>query len=224
MKFSRTAAIALRHFYREGSPPGSAPFAGGNRRRCSGVSLQKYLNAVSSAGFDFVPSCLMPLCGISSRLMQGLPWRSSDVWSRNFESVCDATRDFSTSGLVIASVRTSSSDSSLCSCWRALSSVCRFLGYGVMVFPFLLILFYSGWRLALWAALVCDLDRPQNGLCVALGMDVCRCFYPVSASRYGCNARPPVPSVLRFEVYAPSFPATAPPRDVTIGVGLSICT
>src|ERR1700756_4307812 len=89
MKLRRTAAIALRHFYLiRGSPARVLPlFAWVAIDMVLWGYITKYLNSVSSAGFDFVPILLgaVLLWDFFSRVMHGVTMAFfEDVWSRNF--------------------------------------------------------------------------------------------------------------------------------------------
>src|SRR5581483_1421590 len=100
MFFKRVGAIALRQFYlARGSPTRLVPmFAWVAIDMLLWGFLTKYLNAVSSAGFNFVP------------VMQGVTTAFfEDVWARNFLNVFASPISIAeyVCGLVISSIATS---------------------------------------------------------------------------------------------------------------------
>src|SRR6516225_5158376 len=89
MNFNRVAAIMLRQFYLyRGSPVRVAPlFAWVTVDIVLWGFITKYLNAVASSGFNFVPALLgaVLLWDFFIRVMQGVTTAFfEDVWSRNF--------------------------------------------------------------------------------------------------------------------------------------------
>src|SRR5207237_2573655 len=89
MSLNRTFAIVLRHFYlMRGSPARVLPlFAWVGIDMVLWGFITKYLNAITSAGFDFVPVLLgaVLLWDFFMRVMHGVTMAFlEDVWSRNF--------------------------------------------------------------------------------------------------------------------------------------------
>src|SRR5512136_1198503 len=114
MRLRRTAAIVLRHFYLlRGSPARVVPlFAWVAVDIVLWGFITRYLNAVASPGFDFVPVLLGAVLfwDFCTRVMQGVTMAFfEDVWARNFLNVfvTPITIAEYLGGLVLASVATS---------------------------------------------------------------------------------------------------------------------
>src|SRR2546426_1770653 len=151
MSLNRTFAIVLRQFYLvRGSPARVLPlFAWVGIDMVLWGFITRYLNAVSSAGFDFVPVLLgaVLLWDFFIRVMHGVTMAFfEDVWSRNFLNFFASPLAISeyVAGLVLSSIGTSSVGLlvmfSLATAFFGLS----FLSYGLAVVPFLLVLFVFG--------------------------------------------------------------------------------
>jgi len=120
--------------------------------------ITKYLNAVASPGFDFVPLLLgaVLLWDFFARVMQGVTMAFfEDVWSRNFLNVfaTPITTGEYVSGLVLSSVFTSTIGLAVMVVMAAAAFGLSFVGYGVAIVPALLILFLFGIALGTWPAL-----------------------------------------------------------------------
>src|SRR5678815_4226620 len=148
MTLSRTFAIVLRHFYLvRGSPARVLPlFAWVAIDMVLWGFITKYLNAVSSAGFDFVPVLLgaVLLWDFFTRVMHGVTMAFfEDVWSRNFLNIFASPISIAEylGGLVVSSICTSIIG--LLAMLIVATAVfgLSFASYGVVVIPFLLILF-----------------------------------------------------------------------------------
>ena len=92
MKFSRTYAIVLRHFYLvSGSAARVLPlFAWVGIDMVLWGFITRYLNAVASPGFNFVPTLLGAalLWDFLTRVLHGVTTAFfEDVWSRNFLNI-----------------------------------------------------------------------------------------------------------------------------------------
>src|SRR5262245_66539309 len=92
MNLNRTSAIVIRHLYLvSGSPARVLPlFAWVAIDMVLWGFITKYLNAVSSAKFDFVPVFLgaVLLWDFFTRVMHGVTMAfMEDVWSRNFLNI-----------------------------------------------------------------------------------------------------------------------------------------
>ena len=151
MFLNRVGAIALRQFYlARGSPARLVPmFAWVAIDMLLWGFLTKYLNAVSSAGFNFVPALLgaILLWDFFIRVMQGVTTAFfEDVWARNFLNVFASPISIAeyVAGLVISSIATSTL--SLVAMIVLASTVfgLSFLSFGFALMPFLLSLFLFG--------------------------------------------------------------------------------
>src|SRR5262252_9367994 len=115
MQLNRTFAVVLRHFYlMRGSPARvMSLFAWVGIDMVLWGFITKYLNAITSAGFDFVPMLLgaVLLWDFFMRVMHGVTMAFfEDVWSRNFLNFFATPLAISEylSGLVLSSIATSS--------------------------------------------------------------------------------------------------------------------
>lgn len=147
----RVAAIVLRQgFLLRGSPARVLPlFAWVAIDIVLWGFITKYLNAVASPGFDFVPLLLgaVLLWDFFARVMQGVTMAFfEDVWSRNFLNVfaTPITTGEYVSGLVLSSVLTSTIGLAVMVAIAVAAFGLSFVGYGVAIFPALLILFLFG--------------------------------------------------------------------------------
>ena len=159
MQIGRSGAIFLRQIYLlRGSPARVVPLFGW-------VAIDivlwgfitRYLNSVSRSGFNFVPAILgaVLLWDFFSRVMQGVTTAFfEDVWSRNFLNI------FATPlsiweyllGLVFSSIFTSSFGLVVMLVLATAVFGLSFIGYGLMLIPFLLILFAFGIALGIVAS------------------------------------------------------------------------
>jgi len=147
----RVAAIVLRQaFLLRGSPARILPlFAWVAIDIVLWGFITRYLNAVTSAGPDFVPLLLgaVLLWDFFSRVMHGLTMAFfEDVWSRNFLNVFAApitTWEYVT-GLVLSAVLTSTIGLAVMGVLATAAFGLSFVGYGLAIGPALLILFLFG--------------------------------------------------------------------------------
>jgi ABC-2 type transport system permease protein len=151
MNPKRAFAIVLRLFYLlRGSPARLVSL-------CAWVAIDmvlwgfitRYLNAITTAGFDFVPVLLgaVLLWDFFIRVMHGVTMAFfEDVWSRNFLNFFATPLAISEylGGLVLASVGTSAVGLSVMLVLASGIFGFSFLTYGLAVFPFLLVLFVFG--------------------------------------------------------------------------------
>ena len=151
MKPVRIAAIVLRHFYLlRGSPARVLPlFAWVAIDIVLWGFITRYLNSVAAPGFNFVPSLLGAalLWDFLVRVMMGVTTAFfEDVWSRNFLNIFATPLEISeyVSGLVLSSIATSSLGLAGMLLVAAAAFGLSFLGYGVVLVPFLLVLFLTG--------------------------------------------------------------------------------
>src|ERR1700694_1556014 len=115
MIIQRTGAIVLRQYYLlRGSPARVLPlFAWVAIDMVLWGFITRYLNSVSSAGFNFVPVLLggVLFWDFFARVMQGVTMVFfEDVWSRNFLNIFASSLTIKEylSGLVLTSIVTSS--------------------------------------------------------------------------------------------------------------------
>src|SRR5215471_6618744 len=151
MNFNRIAAIMLRQFYLyRGSPVRVAPlFAWVTVDIVLWGFITKYLNAIASSGFNFVPALLgaVLLWDFFIRVMQGVTTAFfEDVWSRNFLNVFASPLSISEyiTGLVLAAIATSSVGLLVMLVLASMVFGLSFLVYGALLAPFLLALFLFG--------------------------------------------------------------------------------
>jgi len=151
MQFTRTAAIPLRHFYlMRGSFARVLPlFVWVAIDIVLWGFITKYLNSVSAAAFNFVPSLLgaVLLWDFCSRVMHGVTTAFlEDVWSRNFLNIfaTPLTIYEYVAGLVISSIATSALGLVVMVLLATTVFGLSFFTYGVMLVPFLLVLFLFG--------------------------------------------------------------------------------
>jgi ABC-2 type transport system permease protein len=158
MNFNRIAAIMLRQSYLyRGSPVRVAPlFAWVTVDIVLWGFITKYLNAVASSGFNFVPALLgaVLLWDFFIRVMQGVTTAFfEDVWSRNFLNFFASPLSISEyiTGLVLAAIATSSVGLLVMLVLASMVFGLSFLVYGALLAPFLLALFLFGIALGIFA-------------------------------------------------------------------------
>jgi ABC-2 type transport system permease protein len=147
----RVAAIVLRQaFLLRGSPARVLPlFAWVAIDIVLWGFITKYLNAVASPGFDFMPVLLgaVLLWDFFSRVMHGVTMAFfEDVWSRNFLNLfaTPITTGEYVSGLILSSVLTSTIGLAVMIVVATAAFGLSFVGYGVPIVPALFILFLFG--------------------------------------------------------------------------------
>ena len=151
IRWKRSAAIALRHFYlMRGSPARVLPlFAWVAVDIVLWGFITRYLNVVTSSGIDFVPLFLGAVLfwDFFTRVMHGVTTAFlEDVWSRNFLNIFASPISIPeyVTGLVASSVATSAL--ALAAMIGLATTVfgLSFFAYGAMLVPFLLVLFLFG--------------------------------------------------------------------------------
>lgn len=159
MFFLRTAAIALRQFYLiRGSVARLVPlFAWVAVDMVLWGFITRYLNSVTMSGLNFVPSLLgaVLLWDFFTRVMQGVTMAFlEDVWSRNFLNIfaTPLTIGEYLSGLVLCSVATSSIGLCVMLLLAGVAFGLSFFTYGLLLLPFLLVLFVFGIAFGIIAA------------------------------------------------------------------------
>ncbi len=157
MSLRRTLAIVLRQIYLiRGSFPRLFPlFAWVAVDMVLWGFLTKYLNSVTSSGFNFVPVLLgaVLLWDFFIRIMQGVTMAFfEDVWSRNFLNIFATPLLISeyVAGLVLSSILTSMIGLAAMLLIAVMVFKLSFLVYGLMVIPFLLVLFLFGIALGIF--------------------------------------------------------------------------
>jgi ABC-2 type transport system permease protein len=159
MKLKPIAGIVLRQFYlMRGSPVRVFPMV-------TWVAIDivlwgfitRYLNAVSGAGVDFVPTLLggVLLWDFCTRIMQGVSTAFlEDVWSRNFLNLFASPLSVAEyiSGLVITSVVTSSIGLVVMLLLATGVFHLQFFSMGLPLFAFLMVLFVFGISLGIFAS------------------------------------------------------------------------
>jgi len=151
MRLHRTAAIVLRQFYLlRGSPARVLPlFAWVAIDMVLWGFLTRYLNSIAAPGFNFVPAFLgaVLLWDFFIRVMQGITTAFfEDVWSRNFLNFFASPLSTSeyVSGLVVSSIATSVVGLVAMILLATTIFGLSFFVYGVLVIPFLAVLFLFG--------------------------------------------------------------------------------
>jgi ABC-2 type transport system permease protein len=206
MNLSRTSAIVLRHFYLvSGSPARVLPlFAWVGIDMVLWGFITKYLNTVSSAGFDFVPIFLgaVLLWDFFTRVMHGVTMAfMEDVWSRNFLNIFATPLSISEylSGLVLSSVGTSAVGLVVMLLLASTIFGLSFFAYGVALIAFLLVLFLFGIALGVLGAATVLRFGPASEWFIwpvpALVSPFAGVFYPISTlptwMQYICRTLPP---------------------------------
>lgn len=118
--------------------------------------ITRYLNSVSSPGYNFVPGLLgaVLLWDFLTRVMQGVSMSFlEDVWSRNFLNFFATPLQLSEylTGLVFASIATSAVGLVAMLVLASLLFGLSLFAYGVLLIPFLLLLFIFGITLGIFA-------------------------------------------------------------------------
>jgi ABC-2 type transport system permease protein len=235
MSPSRTFAIVLRHFYLvSGSPARVLPlFAWVAIDMVLWGFITKYLNTVSSAGFDFVPVFLgaVLLWDFFTRVMHGVTMAfMEDVWSRNFLNIFAtplAISDY-VSGLVLSSIGTSSIGLVVMLVLASTIFGLSFLAYGFALIPFLLVLFLFGIALGILGAALVLRFGPASEWFIwpipALVSPFAGVFYPVATlplwMQYVCWALPPVYIFENVRAIVAGRSASA--SELAIGAGLAV--
>ena len=158
MKLQRALAIVLRQYYlMRGSATRIVPLFGW-------VAIDillwgfitRYLNNVTDVGYNFVPALLGAVLfwDFMQRVMQGVSMSFlEDVWSRNFLNVFATPLQLSEylTGLILTSILGSTVGLTAMLLLASLGFGLSLLAYGVMLLPFLLVLFLFGITLGIVA-------------------------------------------------------------------------
>ncbi len=161
MNMGRTFAIVLRQFYLiRGSFSRLFPlFAWVAVDIVLWGFITKYLNSVTASGFNFVPVLLgaVLLWDFLIRVMQGVTMAFfEDVWSRNFLNIFATPLSIGDylGGLIISSIATSSVGLAVMFALSTTVFGLSFATYGVMIVPYLLMLFICGIALGIFSSAV----------------------------------------------------------------------
>ncbi len=151
MCWHRIAAVVLRYVYLlRGSPARILPlFVWVVIDMVLWGFITKYLNTVTSGGFDFVPVLLGAVLfwDFFSRVMHGVTLTFfEDVWSRNFLNIFASPISIAeyVSGLVLSSIATSSVGLIVMVLLATSAFGLPIAIYGIMLVPFLMVLFLFG--------------------------------------------------------------------------------
>jgi ABC-2 type transport system permease protein len=206
MHLKRAAAIVLRQFYLfRGSPVRILPtFAWVAIDIVLWGFITRYLNTVSSPGFNFVPALLgaVLLWDFLVRVMQGVTTAFfEDVWSRNFLNIFASPLSIAEylSGLVASSIATSAVGLIVMLVLATSVFGLSFFAWGVMLVSFFLVLFLFGVALGVGGcALVLRMGPAAEWLIwpiPALLSPLACVFYPLSTlprwMQYPARLMPP---------------------------------
>jgi ABC-2 type transport system permease protein len=208
INITRTAAIVLRQYYLiRGSPSRIIPlFAWVTVDIILWGFITKYLNSISSttSGINFIPMFLgaVLLWDFFIRVMQGVTMAFfEDVWSRNFLNIFATPLSISEylSGLVFSSIATSTVGLVMMLIIAISVFGLSFMIYGLMLIPFLLILFLSGIAFGIFGSAVVLRLGPAAEWFIwpipALVSPFVGVFYPISTlpkwMQYISNLLPP---------------------------------
>lgn len=191
MRLNRIAAIVLRYFYlMRGSFSRLFPmFAWVAVDIVLWGFITRYLNVVTSSGLNFVSIFLgaVLLWDFFTRVMQGVTMAFfEDVWSRNFLNIFATPLSIweYLSGLVLSSIATSLIGLLVMLVLATVVFGLSFSSYGVMLVPFLLILFMYGIALGILACAVVLRFGPASEWFIwpipALISPFVGVFYPIS--------------------------------------------
>ncbi|HET8881983.1 MAG TPA: ABC transporter permease [Solimonas sp.] len=159
MNIRHIAGILIRHYYLlRGSPTRVLPtFAWVAIDIVLWGFITRYLNSVGPSGMDFVPTLLgaVLLWDFFSRVMQGVTTAFfEDVWSRNFLNVFASPLTIAeyVSGLVLTSIITSLVGLLVMLVLAGGVFGLSFFTYGILLLPYLLVLFMFGIALGIVAS------------------------------------------------------------------------
>jgi ABC-2 type transport system permease protein len=207
MRWPRVAAIVLRQFYLLRSTPVRVVplFAWVTIDIVLWGFITRYLNTFTHSSFNFVPALLgaVLLWDFFIRVMQGVTTAFlEDVWSRNFLNFFATPLSISEyiSGLVLSSIATSSVGLLVMLILAMLVFGLSFFLYGVVLIPFLAVLFAFGIALGIVASAVVLRLGPAAEWFVwpipALISPFAAVFYPLSTlppwMQYISHALPPM--------------------------------
>jgi ABC-2 type transport system permease protein len=168
--------------------------------------ITRYLNMITRAGFDFVPTLLgaVLLWDYFARVMQGVTTTFlEDVWSRNFLNLFAtplSTAEY-VAGLVCSSLLTSVVGLSVMLVLATVFFGLSFFSYGIALIPFLLILLTFGLALGITGSAIVLWLGPASEWFIwpipAIVAPFAGVFYPISTlprwMQYIARVFPPAP-------------------------------
>ena len=208
MSNRRIAAIVLRQFYlMRGSIARVLPlFAWVAVDMVLWGFITRYLNAISRAGLDFVPTLLgaVLLWDYFARVMQGVTTTFlEDVWSRNFLNLFATPLSIGeyVTGLVASSVLTSAVGLAVMLVLATVFFGLSFISYGAALVPFLLILLTFGLALGIAGSAIVLWFGPASEWFIwpipAIVAPFAGVFYPIATlpawMHYIARCLPPAP-------------------------------
>jgi ABC-2 type transport system permease protein len=235
MRLSRTFAITLRQYYLiRGSLSRVFPlFIWVAIDIVLWGFITRYLNTVTSVGYNLVPALLgaVLLWDFQTRVMQGVTMAFfEDVWSRNFLNIFATPLTITeyVAGLVLSSIATSAIGLVVMLLVASLVFGLSLFVYGVMLVPFLLVLFLFGIALGILGASVVLRLGPSAEWFVwpipAVVSPFAGVFYPVATlpvwMQYAARSLPPSYVFEGMRAIVAGNPL--PQRMLLWGAGLSI--
>jgi ABC-2 type transport system permease protein len=208
MSTRRIAAIVLRQVYlMRGSVARVLPlFAWVAVDMVLWGFITRYLNAITRAGLDFVPTLLgaVLLWDYFTRVMQGVTTTFlEDVWSRNFLNLFSTPLSIGeyVTGLVASSLMTSAVGLGVMLVLATVFFGLSFFSYGAALIPFLLILLTFGLALGIAGSAVVLWLGPASEWFIwpipAIVAPFAGVFYPISTlppwMQYVARCLPPAP-------------------------------
>ncbi len=161
MSIRRTSAIVLRQYYlMRGSPARVLPlFVWASIDIVLWGFMTKYLNSITASGFNLLPVLLgaVLLWDFFGRVMQGVTTAFlEDVWSRNFLNVFASPISISeyVGGLVLSSIATSAVGLAVMLILATTVFGLSYFVYGLLIVPFLLVLFLFGIAMGIFGSAV----------------------------------------------------------------------
>ena len=168
--------------------------------------ITRYLNAISRAGLDFVPTLLgaVLLWDYFARVMQGVTTTFlEDVWSRNFLNLFATPLSIGeyVTGLVASSVLTSAVGLAVMLVLATVFFGLSFISYGAALVPFLLILLTFGLALGIAGSAIVLWFGPASEWFIwpipAIVAPFAGVFYPIATlpawMQYIARCLPPAP-------------------------------
>jgi ABC-2 type transport system permease protein len=191
VNFTRTAAIFLRQYYlvRSSIARFLPLFVWVTVDMTLWGFMSRYLNQVASPGYNFVPALLgaVLLWDFFIRVMQGVTMAFfEDVWSRNFLNIFATPLSITEyiAGLILSSIATSSVGLAVMLLLSTTVFGLSFFAYGLLLAPFVLVLFLFGIALGILGSSVVLRYGPAAEWFVwpipALVSPFAGVFYPIS--------------------------------------------
>ncbi len=161
MRIRRTSAIVLRQYYlMRGSPARVLPlFVWASIDIVLWGFMTKYLSSITASGFNLLPVLLgaVLLWDFFGRVMQGVTTAFlEDVWSRNFLNVFASPISIAeyVGGLALSSIATSAVGLAVMLILATTVFGLSYLVYGLLIVPFLLVLFLFGIAMGIFGSAV----------------------------------------------------------------------